>query len=120
MRYKVKNADGEVGFAEFVDLEKAYRQGLVDPDDMVYEEGAEKPRRAGSISLLAQSRERAQAGAPIKVNAWYLLGGGLAALGLYLVVSGQWLFGVPVIALAFSVYLTHATYRAFRKKPGRR
>ena len=56
MAYRVRTPDGELMFPSLGDIERAYVQGLVDPDDEVREDGAEKWRKASSFPVLAQAR----------------------------------------------------------------
>jgi hypothetical protein len=56
MRYTVRNQDGELDFPTFADVAKAYRQGLVDPEDEVREEGATAWRKAGALPELRGAR----------------------------------------------------------------
>ena len=52
MKYTVRSPDGELTFHSFREMEKAYWDGLVDPDDEVQEEGASLWRKAGSFAVL--------------------------------------------------------------------
>jgi hypothetical protein len=56
MGYVVRTQDGELVYPSLYDVERAYAQGLVDPEDDVREEGASTWRKAGTLPALAGAR----------------------------------------------------------------
>ncbi|WNG16052.1 hypothetical protein [Cystobacter fuscus] len=120
MRYHVRTPDGELDYLSFREVELAYMQGLVGPDDEVREEGQTLWRKASKIPELARARP-----APLQGNAARLrLGAVVSAvvLGLFslkLLFSESWTRrGVGIaLALVTSVILTQLTRQAF-KRPG--
>jgi hypothetical protein len=85
MRYRVRNAEGEIEFQSFGQLEQAWLMGLVEPSDEVLEEGKSLWRRADTIPLLARARRH---GDGVWGGAWFLwtligVFGGTAALWLF-------------------------------------
>ncbi|NMO21194.1 hypothetical protein HPC49_20615 [Pyxidicoccus fallax] len=119
MKYVVRTPDGELVYPSLLDVERAYLQGLVDPDDEVREESATTWRKAGSLPTLAQARRAstgaAQRGQMLTVVGVVLLG----ALALSLLFRDTWnlrLLGI-VLALAASFMLTRVTFKAFKRPP---
>ncbi|HZH02616.1 MAG TPA: hypothetical protein VEY30_02460 [Myxococcaceae bacterium] len=128
MGYRVRSADGEIQFPDFVDLEKAYRAALVDPHDEVLEEGQTRWVKAGDIRLL--KGVRAAGRLPDGVKRWYRRGlWFLAACALIALAArwmaraygiGPWAVVLPLVVLVLAVGLTQMTYRAFRRPHRRR
>ncbi len=56
MRYRVRTPEGELEYPSLRDVEQAYVQGLVDPQDEVLEEGSTLWRKAESLPTLARAR----------------------------------------------------------------
>ncbi|MFP2932782.1 hypothetical protein ACLESO_48080 [Pyxidicoccus sp. 3LG] len=119
MRYVVRTPEGELTYPSLLDVERAYVQGLVDPEDEVREESASTWRKAGSLPTLAQAR-RTSAGVAARGQAMMVVGvvllGGLA---LSLLFRDSWnlrLMGI-VLALVASFMLTRVTFRAFKRPP---
>lgn len=81
MRYRVRNADGELEFESAAQLEAAWRAGFVEPEDEVLEEGRSEWRKAKALPLLQQA---SAARRPRRVAPWLvylavgLTGGGFA------------------------------------------
>jgi hypothetical protein len=119
MRYRVRTPDGELDYLSFRDVELAYMQGLVGPDDEVREEGQTLWRKASSIPVLARARPPSQ-GLTLRTQGVAVVGALLLALcALLLITSDSWTrrgLGI-VLALVTSALLTRVTYRAF-KRPG--
>jgi len=120
MRYRVRTPDGELDYLSFREVELAYMQGLVGPDDEVREEGQTLWRKASKIPELARARPAPVQG---KVSrAQFRIGAiavvlGLIALRLILSESlTQRGVGIA-LALATSALLAHLTRQAF-KRPG--
>ena len=117
MRYVVRTPDGELVYPSLLDVEQAYLQGLVDPEDEVREEDSSKWRKAGSLPTLARARRAsnsaAQRGQILSVVGVVLLG----VVALSLLFRDNWhlrLFGI-VLALAASFMLTRVTFKAFKR-----
>jgi hypothetical protein len=118
MRYHVRTPDGELAYTSFREVELAYVQGLVGPEDEVREDGQKLWRKASTIPELVRARPPPGPAQTLRVR---------YAGTLALVIMGVWslrlLFsedlvkrGVGVcLALATSAILTHLTYRAFRR-----
>jgi hypothetical protein len=119
MRYRVRTPDGELDYGSMRDVEVAYIQGLVGPDDEVREEGKETWRKASTIPILARARPPAQ-GLMARPQLLSILAAVvLGACSLMLVLSESWTrraLGI-VLALAMSTLLTRVTFKAF-KRPG--
>src|SRR5688572_20513947 len=117
MRYRVRTPDGELDYGSMRDVEVAYTQGLVGPDDEVREEGKEVWRKASTIPTLARARPPSQGlmGRPqvLSILAAVVLG----ACSLMLILSESWTrraLGI-VLALAMSTLLTRVTFKAFKR-----
>jgi hypothetical protein len=121
MRYRVRTPDGELGYASLRDVEVAYTQGLVGPDDEVLEEGKETWRKAASLPSLARARPEKK-GLAARTQLLSVLGAvALGAAALALIMSDSWTrrgLGI-VLALAMSTLLMRVTSKAF-KRPGPR
>ncbi|MET0401405.1 MAG: hypothetical protein ABW123_03335 [Cystobacter sp.] len=117
MRYRVRTPEGELDYLSFREVELAYMQGLVGPEDEVLEEGQTRWRKASTIPVLARARPptrgllaRAQG---IAVVASVLVG----IWALMLIASDSWTrrgLGI-VLALLTSALLTRVTYKAFKR-----
>lgn len=117
MGYRVRTPDGELAYPTLRDVEVAYTQGLVDPDDEVLEDGHSTWRKASSIPALARARTQSKGLARrtqmLSVMGAVLLGAGALAL----IMSDSWprrALGI-VLALAMSVLLTRVTSSAFKR-----
>src|SRR4051794_34420534 len=116
MRYRVKNEHGEVSFGNFLELEQAWLRGLVEPTDLIQEEGADAWQRADALPLLRKAKT-AHHGTPLGDQVlWTIAGVGLGVAALYLLARGLWTWALP-LALILSALLSRVTYKAFRKKP---
>lgn len=112
MAYRVRNADGELSFPSLADVAKAYRNGLVDPDDEVLDERGGGWRKASSILVLRQERENA---AP-KRAPWRPIAVLVLLLAAIVVaVFGHWYVALA-LALAASLSLTTVAVKAARLK----
>lgn len=119
MRYRVRTPDGELDYPSMGEVEAAYLQGLVGPEDEVLEEGHSVWRKAASLPTLARARPRTKGSR--KLTSW--LGVVIAVLmGLWALVlltqesptrRGLGLF----LALGTAMMLGRVTYQAF-KRPG--
>ncbi|QSQ16400.1 hypothetical protein [Myxococcus landrumensis] len=119
MRYVVRTPDGELTYPSLGDVERAYTQGLVDPDDEVREESSELWRKAGSLPVLARAR-RPSAGLAAR-GQWLAVAGSVAlgVLALTLVLKDSWSLRIVgiVLALVVSSILTRVTFKAFKHPP---
>ena len=121
MRYRVRTPDGELDYLSFREVELAYIQGLVGPDDEVREEGQTLWRKASKIPELARARPPARKGRALtQIEFRFAV---IAALNGLL--SLKFLFsdsltqrGIGIaLALATTAILAYLTQKAF-KRPG--
>lgn len=115
MRYRVRNADGEVKFTNFLELEDAWLRGLVEPSDEVQKEGEANWTRAGDIPLLVKA-QRAQQDTPagdLTVQALAAVAFGGVALACFF--NGRWQLGLGLV-LMMSALASRLTYKTFRKR----
>ena len=118
MRYRVKSPEGELTYANFLEVEKAYLDGLVGPEDEVIEEGAKKWRKANTIPQLVQARRSGNQVWGGTQMIWVMVAGVFGSVALRLMLKGHPLYGFGVGFVVASL-LTSVTYRAFkRSKPG--
>ncbi|MBN9684137.1 MULTISPECIES: hypothetical protein [unclassified Corallococcus] len=121
MAYRVRTPDGELMFPSLGDIERAYLQGLVDPDDEVREDGAEKWRKASSLPVLARAKK--PHGQDTSKRAQTLTVAGAVAAGvlaLVLLFTGtNWNVRMMGIALALVVsgMLTRVSFKAYKRPP---
>ena len=119
MRYRVRTPDGELDYTSIGEVEAAYVQGLVGPDDELLEEGHTVWRKASSFPILARARPKTRApGRTAQVISVLLaVAMGMGALMLLpnesLPRKGLGLF----LALGAAMLLSRVTYTAF-KRPG--
>lgn len=115
MRYVVRTPEGELTFNSFGEVEKAWLQGLVEPDDEIREEGASKWRKASTLPLLVQARRQGDAVWGGTQSAWIVVSIALASAALYSIAKGRTWLGLA-IAFALALLLTRVTYRAFKRR----
>ncbi|HYO54375.1 hypothetical protein [Archangium sp.] len=117
MGYRVRTPDGELGYPTLRDVEVAYIQGLVGPEDEVLEDGHSTWRKASSIPALARARPESK-GLTGRTQMLSVIGAVLlGAWALMLIMSDSWTrrgLGI-VLALAMSVLLTRMTSKAFKR-----
>jgi hypothetical protein len=120
MPYHVRTPDGELTYPSLGDIERAYVNGLVDPEDEVREDGSQKWRKAASLPVLARAK-RPTSGALGRSQLFTVLAAvavGVLAMVL-LVRGGSWnvrMLGVA-LALVVSGMLTRVTFKAFKRAP---
>jgi hypothetical protein len=114
VRYFVRTPEGELVFNSFGEVERAFLQGLVEPDDEIREEGANKWRKASTLPLLLQARRRGDAVWGGTQSAWIIVSIVFASAALYLIAKGRTWLGLT-IAFALALLLTRVTYRAFKR-----
>ena len=112
MGYRVRNADGELSFPSLADVAKAYRNGLVDPDDEVLDERGGGWRKASSILVLRQERAQTERKGP-PWRAIVVLALLLAAV--WVAAAGHW-YTALALALAATLGLSTVAIRAARLK----
>jgi hypothetical protein len=111
MAYRVRSPEGELRFAHFAEIANAYRQGLVDPEDVILEEGKEKGIMAKEHPVLRGSAP----GAP-KVALQHPLRIGLACvLGLGALLA--WNHGGWPLTLRATIVLVDAVVLALLLMP---
>ena len=104
-------------YQSFGEVERAYLQGLVGPEDEVAEEGTEKWRKAGALPQLAAARRTGDQVWGGTQMLWIIFSIGTGSAALYLMAKRQFLWGFG-IAFFLGLLLTKVTYRAFkRSKP---
>jgi hypothetical protein len=114
MRYTVRTPEGELTFGSFGEVERAWLQGLVEPDDEIREEGSSKWRKASSLPTLVQARRRGDAAWGGTQSAWLVILIVLASAALYLIAKGHTWSGLT-LAFALALLLTRVTYKAFKR-----
>jgi hypothetical protein len=114
MRYTVRTQEGELTFNSFGEVERAFLQGLVDPEDEIREEGASTWRKASSIPLLVQARRRGDAVWGGTQAAWIMIAVIFGSIALYMIAKGRIALGLG-LAVILSLLLTRVTYRAFKR-----
>ncbi|NBD10797.1 MULTISPECIES: hypothetical protein [Corallococcus] len=120
MAYRVRTPDGELMFPSLGDIERAYVQGLVDPNDEVREDGAEKWRKASSLPALARAK-KPQSGKAARAQTFTVLGAVALGVGALLVmVLGRTpavrMLGIA-LALVVSGILMRVTFKAYKRPP---
>jgi len=114
MRYTVRTPEGELTFNSFGEVERAWLQGLVEPDDEIREEGSTKWRKASTVPLLVQARRRGDAVWGGTQPAWIVIAIILASAALYSIAKGHMLIGL-IVAFGLALLLTRVTYKAFKR-----
>lgn len=118
-KYRVKSKEGELTFGSFGEVERAWLQGLVEPEDEVLEEGSTRWRKAKSIPLLAGARRTGNQVWGGTQHFWIIFVVVLASLALYWLVKGKWALGGG-LSLLISLVLFRITTNAYkRSKPHR-
>lgn len=112
--YVVRTPEGELTFNSFGEVERAFLQGLVEPEDEVREEGTSKWRKASTLPLLIQARRRGDAVWGGTQPAWIIVSIVFASAALYSIAKGRTWLGLT-IAFALALLLTRVTYRAFKR-----
>jgi hypothetical protein len=121
MRYRVRTPEGELAYESLAEVQRAYAQGLVAPEDEVAPEGGGPWRRADTVPELraAQGPARARGGA---YAGWVAGCAGLGALALWLLFQESWrlrLAGLAVTLVVTSL-LVRLTRQAFLGSARRR
>lgn len=118
MAYTVRTPHGSLDFPSMTDIERAYRNGLVGPDDEIREHGKTEWYSARAHPLLrttqlpAAARRRAQ---PTPLIGGVVMALVMAILALYLLAIGQWMFAFA-LAIAMSLFLMRFTKRSTRPR----
>jgi hypothetical protein len=114
VRWQVRTPDGELTFPNFGEVERAYVQGLIEPDDELLEEGSTKWRKARSFPILAQTRRPPNAVWQGTQKAWVFLFLVLGFAALYCFQKGMLLVGLA-LAMVVGLLLTRITYKAYKR-----
>ncbi|MBU8899938.1 hypothetical protein DRW03_00160 [Corallococcus sp. H22C18031201] len=121
MPYQVRTPDGELTYPTLGDVEQAYVQGLISPEDEVREEGASAWRHAGSIPALANARDKTQELLARRAQIYTVgLGVLMGTVAAILLLRGHlYVTSVIGIVLAFltASLFTRVAYRAY-VRPG--
>ena len=121
MRYRVRTPDGELDYTSMREVELAYLQGLVGPEDEVREEGQTLWRKAASIPVLARAK-------PVPKGLGFSAQAMTAILSVLFGFFSLMLLASDsptrrglglMLALATAMMLGRITYKAF-KRPGAR
>jgi hypothetical protein len=116
MAFRVRTPDGELSFATLLDVETAFHQGLVDPDDEVVDEATGQVHRA---------REHPWFRPPPPRRFWQDAGAQSARIAVAVVfcvaalVAGavqQWWLALPTLVVAFAMVLRIAITAQMRSK----
>ena len=110
MPWTVRTPQGSLDFETLGDVARAYRNGLVSPEDEVREHGRETWRRADSIPALRSARPTPTRGLPRSMLAGVVLPVALALFALFLMAKGEWLFAL-LIAVGVSLFMMRMTRR---------
>jgi hypothetical protein len=117
----VRTPEGELTFQSFGEVERAYLQGLVDPEDELLEEGTTKWRKANTFPLLVQARRHGNAVWEGTQMAWMVVTMVVGSTAMYLIFKGiakeNWLqtsIGF-LLAITLGVLLTRVTMKAFKR-----
>lgn len=114
MRYTVRTQEGELTFNSFGEVERAFLQGLVEPQDEIREEGSSTWRKASSLPLLVQARRRGDAVWGGTQAAWIMIAVIFGSIALYMIAKGQIAIGLGLVVV-LSLLLTRVTYKAFKR-----
>jgi hypothetical protein len=114
MRYTVRTPEGELTFNSFGEVERAWLQHLIEPDDEIKEEGSSRWRKASSFPVLVRARRQSAHAWGGSQALWILIGIVLGSAALYFIAKGRVLYGL-VTSLAVALLLTQVAYRAFKR-----
>ncbi len=119
MRYRVRTPDGELDYTSMGEVERAYIQGLVGPEDEVREEGQTLWRKASTIPVLARAKPPPKAWSFTSLEMGIILSvvRGFSSLMLLLGASPVQRGLGLLLALSTAMMLSRVTYKAFRR-PG--
>lgn len=116
MAWTVRTEYGSLDFETLGELECAYRNGLVSPEDEVREERKQQWRRADSIPALRSSVAKTKSsGLPRPFLLSLAIGLALGVSSLICLAYGQFIFAT-VLAIALCVFLLKFTARAATPK----
>ncbi|MDY7224975.1 hypothetical protein [Hyalangium rubrum] len=119
MRYRVRTPEGELEYPSLRDVEQAYMQGLVAPQDEVLEEGATLWRKAESLPSLVRARRASTAAGGRAQTLTVLAAVALGGIALYLLSTGANLLWVFALAILVISILSRVVIKAFRRPPPR-
>ena len=116
MAWTVRTPEGSLDFETIADVARAYRNGLVGPDDELSERGAAKWRKASAhpaLSSIADTTKESRSNTPMLIPT--LLAVVLAGAALYCLAIGQWVLGL-VLAFAVAAFLMRFSRRVLAPK----
>jgi len=119
MRYRVRTPDGELEYPSLRDVEQAYAQGLVEPQDEVLEEGGTLWRKAESLPSLVRARRGSTGTAARGPTLTVVASVALGLVALYLYFTGAGLLWVLGIAMLIVPLLSRLMMKAFQRPPPR-
>jgi hypothetical protein len=120
MRYRVRTPDGELEYPSLRDVEQAYVQGLVDPQDEVLEEGGTLWRKAETLPSLVRARRTSSSTAVREQTLTVVVAVVLCVAALYLYATNRglpWVLGIALIVVSM---VTRVMMKAFRRPSSRR
>lgn len=112
MAWTVRTPEGSLDFETIADVARAYRNGLVGPDDELSERGQAKWRKASAhpaLSSISDTTKESRSQTPMLIPT--LLAVVLAGAALYCLAIGQWVLGL-VLAFAVAASLMRFSRRA--------
>lgn len=113
MKFTVKTPDGELTYASFGEVEKAWLNGLVGPDDELLEEGHTKWRKASTFPVLMQARRHGDAVWGGSQQAYLIIVVVLGSAALYALVKGHWI-GIPALFI-LAYMMMRITWNAYKR-----
>lgn len=122
MKYRVRNADGELEYSSFGQVEEAWLMGLIEPEDEILEEGKTLWRKANTFPLLVKARRSGDQVWRGTWFAWVIIGVVGGTIALWLLHEKDWMSrGIGlVIAVFVSVVMINVSKKAAeRAKPHR-
>src|SRR6202022_1831994 len=94
MRYTVKTPEGELTYNSFGEVERAWMQHLIDPEDEIRGEDSTRWRKASSFPVLVRARRQSAATWGGSQALWILIGIMLGSAALYFIAKGKLLIGL--------------------------
>lgn len=111
MPYDVRTPDGQLSYESLYDVERAYAQGLVAPDDEVRVPNGEW-QKAKDIPAFRHTKPASVSRSPVRGTMIVICVLGVVALGLLFTHHLYSAIGVSLVIAAFCMQLTT---RAFRR-----
>jgi hypothetical protein len=122
MGYRVRNSDGELKFPSLGDIAKAYRNGLVEPDDEVRDERSTEWKKASSMLVLRDERPAPRRHSPARLIVLAIVL--IVCVAALVALRGNWqgqllLLAVAFIGVVFGLQVTPGAFRV-RRSPNDR